>query len=67
MLASWSDERMREAVVSVEGGGRNAEEGWEAIGWEHPGLVEVFELCFLREELKRRGWPPFREAPEERA
>lgn len=63
MLASWSDERLRQAVASVEAGGRDEEEGREAIGWEQPGLVEVFELRFLREELERRGWPPFREGP----
>lgn len=63
MLAGWSDERLREAVASVEAGSRNAVEGWESIAWEEPGLVEVFELRFLREELERRGWPPFREGP----
>ncbi len=63
MLASWPDERLRQAVIAVEAGNRNDTEGWEERSWDRFPGVEVFEVVFLRDELARRGWAPLREGP----
>jgi hypothetical protein len=64
MLAGWSDVRLREAVASVEAGNCDAVEGWVArTSPPNRFDMESFELRFLREELERRGWPPFRQGP----
>lgn len=57
-LTTWSDERLRALVASVEAGNYDSVEGWEATG-----LAEVFVLRFIADEVERRGWPPLRIGP----
>ncbi len=64
MLASWSEERLYEAVAAVQAGNCDGVEGWEAKDWPTNRFTlygrERFELRFLREELERRGFLPLR-------
>ena len=63
-LASWSDDRFRLLVESVEAGNHTGDEGSE----RGVMFAEVFELRFIENEARRRGWPaPIIGAPRQRA